>query len=197
MAETPVSPNDASETGPPAPGRFLLLAKLRVLLLVVVVVALECLAAYLYLPSPSQTAAMAGATLGPTPPPAEDKQQKPPSGKPGEEKEKELADEMEVDLGEYCVTAFQSNVEHHVAHRLPPVRNRERREPEGIRQTHGREQAPLPRTGPRHRAERNVSDLTDAGLGLMKRKILERANRTLGKPLLQSVVVSDFSFVEQ
>ena len=108
MAETPVSPNDASETGPPAPGRFLLLAKLRVLLLVVVVVALECLAAYLYLPSPSQTAAMAGATLGPTPPPAEDKQQKPPSGKPGEEKEKELADEMEVDLGEYCVTAFQS-----------------------------------------------------------------------------------------
>jgi hypothetical protein len=42
-----------------------------------------------------------------------------------------------------------------------------------------------------------ITDLTDAGLGLMKRKILDRANRTLGKPLLQTVVVSDFSFIEQ
>ena len=43
----------------------------------------------------------------------------------------------------------------------------------------------------------DLTELTDAGLGLMKRKILERANHTLGKPLLETVVVSDFSFIEQ
>jgi flagellar FliL protein len=42
-----------------------------------------------------------------------------------------------------------------------------------------------------------IADLTDPGLGLIKRKILEKTNRLLGKPLLQNVVFSDFSFVEQ
>ena len=46
-------------------------------------------------------------------------------------------------------------------------------------------------------AEPQTTDLTDAGLGLIKRKILEKTNRALGKPLLQTVVFSDFSFVEQ
>jgi len=34
-------------------------------------------------------------------------------------------------------------------------------------------------------------------LGLIKRKILEKSNRTLGKPLLQEILIPDFSFVEQ
>jgi flagellar basal body-associated protein FliL len=42
-----------------------------------------------------------------------------------------------------------------------------------------------------------ITDLTDAGLGLIKRRILETTNKTLGKPLLQEVVFSDFSFIEQ
>lgn len=42
-----------------------------------------------------------------------------------------------------------------------------------------------------------ISDLTDPGLGLIKRKILEKTNRLLGKQYLQNVVFSDFSFVEQ
>lgn len=42
-----------------------------------------------------------------------------------------------------------------------------------------------------------ITDLTDAGLGLIKRRILEKSNRTLGKPLLQDVVFSKFSFLEQ
>jgi len=42
-----------------------------------------------------------------------------------------------------------------------------------------------------------IADLTDAGLGLIKRRILETTNKTLGKALLQSVMFSDFSFVEQ
>jgi len=40
-----------------------------------------------------------------------------------------------------------------------------------------------------------VTDLTDPTLGLIKRKILEKTNRALGKPLLHEVVFSKFSFV--
>ncbi len=40
-------------------------------------------------------------------------------------------------------------------------------------------------------------DLTDAGLGLIKRQISEKTNALLGKPLLRAVVVSDFSYIEQ
>lgn len=42
-----------------------------------------------------------------------------------------------------------------------------------------------------------IADLTDPGLGLIKRQILEKTNRTLGKPILQGIVFSDFLAVEQ
>lgn len=42
-----------------------------------------------------------------------------------------------------------------------------------------------------------LDDLTDPGLGLLKRRILAKSNDLLGKPLLHSIVFSDFSFVEQ
>jgi len=41
------------------------------------------------------------------------------------------------------------------------------------------------------------SDLTDAGLGLIKRQILEKTNRALGRPLLKEVLFSKFNFVER
>ncbi|MGI6416489.1 MAG: hypothetical protein ACOX1P_12535 [Thermoguttaceae bacterium] len=40
-------------------------------------------------------------------------------------------------------------------------------------------------------------DLTDAGLGLIKRQILEKTNGTFGRPFLRSAVFSEFSFIEQ
>lgn len=42
-----------------------------------------------------------------------------------------------------------------------------------------------------------VEDLTDPGLALLKRKILAKSNELLGKPILQAVLFSDFSFIEQ
>jgi flagellar FliL protein len=41
-----------------------------------------------------------------------------------------------------------------------------------------------------------AGDLTDPGLALIKRKILERSNDLLAKPLLRTVVLSDYSRVE-
>ncbi len=46
-----------------------------------------------------------------------------------------------------------------------------------------------------HSAE--SSDLTDAGLGLIKRQILEKTNRALGRPFLKEVLFSKFNFVER
>jgi flagellar FliL protein len=46
-----------------------------------------------------------------------------------------------------------------------------------------------------HAAE--SGDLTDAGLGLIKRRILEKTNRALGEPLLKEVLFSKFNFVER
>jgi flagellar FliL protein len=42
-----------------------------------------------------------------------------------------------------------------------------------------------------------IGDLTDPGLALIKRKILAKSNDLLGKPLLRTVVFSDYAFVEQ
>lgn len=41
------------------------------------------------------------------------------------------------------------------------------------------------------------SDLNDKGLGLIKRKILERTNRALGKPLVREVFLTRFNFVQR
>jgi flagellar basal body-associated protein FliL len=42
-----------------------------------------------------------------------------------------------------------------------------------------------------------TKDLSDAGLGLLKRQILEKTNRALGQPLLKEVLFSKFNFVER
>jgi flagellar basal body-associated protein FliL len=41
------------------------------------------------------------------------------------------------------------------------------------------------------------ADLTDAGLGLIKRRILEKTNRALGQPMIKEVLFSKFNFVER
>ncbi len=41
------------------------------------------------------------------------------------------------------------------------------------------------------------ASLTEAGLGLIKRQILEKTNRALGEPLVKEVLFSKFNFVER
>lgn len=43
----------------------------------------------------------------------------------------------------------------------------------------------------------NTSDLSSAGLGLIKRQILEKTNRALGRPLLREVIFTKINFVER
>jgi flagellar FliL protein len=46
-----------------------------------------------------------------------------------------------------------------------------------------------------HAAE--AKDLSDAGLGLLKREILEKTNRALGQPLVKEILFSKFNYVER
>jgi flagellar FliL protein len=41
------------------------------------------------------------------------------------------------------------------------------------------------------------ADFTDPGLGLIKRIILEKVNRALGKTIVREAIFSEFSFVER
>ena len=42
-----------------------------------------------------------------------------------------------------------------------------------------------------------ASELASSGLGLIKRQILEKTNRTLGRPLLREVGFTKINFVER
>lgn len=42
-----------------------------------------------------------------------------------------------------------------------------------------------------------MEDLTDASLGLLRRKIQEKTNNLLGAPLMREIIFSKFSFIEQ
>jgi hypothetical protein len=195
MAET----SPANETAPKpaahaAAPKSSLFSKLKVILFVLAVIAAECSLAYLYLPSAADTAALAGATLAEQAKaePAAEKNDK--AGKPSEA---EASDEVEVDLGQFSLTAFQptSNtalrIDFHLYGTVGVKDEKEFVKMKEENQHRFRDQVIVTFRSA------DINDLTDAGLGLMKRKILEKTNHSFGKPLLRTVIFSDFSFIEQ
>jgi flagellar FliL protein len=105
--------------------------------------------------------------------------------------------ETEVDLGRYNIVVHHpaSNITLRVTfHLIGTVGEKEHHEFEELlakNQHRLRDQAIFEIRNCR------IEDLTDPGLALLKRRILAKSNDLLGKPLLHSVVFSDFSFVEQ
>jgi flagellar FliL protein len=188
--------NQTPEGGEQAPagGRRSLLPKLMVLAFVAVIVLVECAVAYLFLPSSSDIAAQAAVVAKPA--------EKPAHEKPAHEKEHapegpEGPSQAEVDMGEFSLTAFQptSNSTLRIDfHLFGTVRAGEEKEFARLMEESKhriREQVLMTVRSA------DITDLADPGLGLVKRQILDKTNRTLGKPLLHAVIISDFSFVEQ
>ena len=194
MAKASSAPNETPEVsaGNPAaapPPRRSMLARLLVLALVLSVIGVECAVTYLCLPSASETAAMAGVV-----PKAPAKAPEHEAAKP-EESETEV--NVEVDMGEFCVTSFQpaSNttlrIDFHLFGSVSADSEKEFRRLFEENKHRLREQVLVTFRS----AE--ISDLTDASLGLIKRTILDKTRKTMGKPLLREVIVSDYSFIEQ
>ncbi|MFZ5832842.1 MAG: hypothetical protein ACOY3P_22375 [Planctomycetota bacterium] len=175
--------------------RSSMLSKIIIVLMLIAVVAAECILAQLFLPSASEVAAVAGAGASAASHGAETTVG--PLVALDEEGAVDGANQTEVDLGEFSVTAYQ------------PVSNTTLRIDFHLYGTVGsgdeKEFLRLIEEN-KHRFREQVlvivrsaevTDLTDAGLGLVKRKILDKTNRIIGRPLLKAVIFSDFSFIEQ
>lgn len=175
--------------------------KMVVLGLILAVIGAECLFAFVYVTSATQTAIHSEAA--PAKPAshnaehghASEKQQ---HGQAGEHGEAAIeGEEHEIDMGEYQLTAFQAASSTTLLinfHLFGTIASEEAGYFEASYETN------------KHRIRDQVlttirsaelADLTDPGLGLIKRQILEKTNRTLGKPVLQAIVFSDFVAVEQ
>jgi hypothetical protein len=158
-----------------------------VAVLVAVVICTECVFAYLLIPSRGDLEKWS----------AEKVAKEAEHGHAEKEHKHEGKSETEVDLGKYNVVVHHSasNVTLRVTfHLIGTVGHEEHHEFEellGKNQHRLRDQAIF--------EIRNcqIDDLTDPGLALLKRRILAKSNDLFGKPLLHSVVFSDFSFVEQ
>jgi len=154
------------------------------------VVAIECLLAFLFIPSAEEVAAL-----------AEKKMTKKLPATVGKDElviqDEQAAAAVEVPLGDYTITVSQanSNLSLRVDFQLyGTVLEKEKAQLDSAwkRSEHRfRDQILI------EIRNSDVEDLSDPALGLIKRRILEKSNALLGKPLLQSIVFSQFSYVEQ
>jgi len=218
MAEPNTPPTEAAPA-PPA-RKTSLMARLGILLSVLTVIAIECAVAYVFLPNSAQTEAMAAAAIAESDPApsahsdqkksepkkSEHKKSEPKKSEQGKSEEKkpgkpdgeehESGDLVEVDLGEFTVTASQPSnnstlrIAFHLFGAVPSIDHADFESKMKEIQHRYREQVLVTLRGA------SVNDLTDAGLGLLKRTILEKTNALLGKPLLKMVIFSEFSFYE-
>jgi flagellar FliL protein len=160
-----------------------------VAVLVTVVILAECMFAYLLIPSRADlekwaTQKAAQASHG-------------EHGDHGKSKKHSEHPEVEVDLGKYNVVVHQptANVSLRVSfHLIGTVEEKEHVEFEHLLEKNQHRLRDLAIFEIRNC---QIEDLTDPGLALLKRRILAKSNDLFGKPLLHSVVFSDFSFIEQ
>jgi flagellar basal body-associated protein FliL len=179
-------PHAAAPAAAAAPPKGGVLSKLLPAVIVIAVVSGEGVAAYMLLPSAEANAKAAQDALAAEPPEHEDAH--------GHDKHAELT---EVDLELYKITAYQpsSSITLRIEFRLYGMVPAEKAEDF----KHSFE-------AKKNRVRDNVmgiirssdmNDLTDPELGLIKRKILETTNKAIGKPLLEGVAFSEFTFLEQ
>ena len=187
MAKSSSTPEEAAGGAPP-PAKGSMLGKIMVLGLVVVVVAVECVVAYICIPTSSDSAAAASTAAKP---PAEHKK-----GEAEPAAEGEGAANVEVDLKEFSVTIYQpaSNstlrIDFHLHGIVASADKKEFDHLFELNQNRFREQVMV------SVRSAEMADLTDPSLGLIKRTILDKARRILGKPLIQELVISDYSSLE-
>ena len=165
--------------------------KLLALAFVLFVVLIECAIAVLVFPSAQDTEAMAQAML------AHQDSIDPLVVEASDLEESADQRRAEVDLGEFDVSSYQplSNTTIRINLHLWGTVLTDDKE-EVLQRIEEKQQRMREQILVTLRSA-EVTDLADANLGLIKRRILEKTNRTFGKPLLQQIVFSEFSFFEQ
>ncbi len=166
-----------------------LLSRVNVLLILVAVVLGECLLACLLIPSEDETKDNLGLPAAVQPASLE-------APKPKTSHSTLGLDLVEVDLDGHSISVTDTATGAHwrVDFKLYGLTTTE---------DEAELQALLPRVAKRLREridtvirESDPNDLTEPGLGLIKRKISAKVNEALGKPLLRGVAINDFFFFE-
>jgi flagellar basal body-associated protein FliL len=167
--------------------------KLIALAIVLVIVLAECAVAILAFPSANDTATLTQAMLAAPDVEANDVVVTEP---PAEEQRSD-EEAIEIDLGEFDVSSYQplSNTTLRISFHLYGIVTVDDETQildllEAKRQRMREQVLVILRSA-------ELTDLADAALGLIKRRILEKTNRTFGEPLLREIIFSDFSFMEQ
>jgi flagellar FliL protein len=177
---------DATASG----GKSKILGKIKVVAIVVTIVVGECALAYVYVGSaPEGSSAHAEESAA-----AQHKAEEPATDEPTDSKEQQG---VEVLLGEFNVTSYQplANTTLRISFKLygivkPGDESDLKSRLDEKKHTFREHVLMILRSS-------EMNDLADPMLGLIKRKILEKTNRLVGKPLLRGVIFSDFSYFEQ
>ena len=206
MSATATAPASAPAEAAPAGQKSGWFWKAVVLGLILSVIGAECLFAFVYVTTATHSATKPEAETAAKPAAHEaahghtekTEHGKAEHGKAGDHGEAApVGEEQEIDMGEYSLTAFQ------------PASNTTLLINLHLYGTIAGEEGPFfaaSYEANKHRIRDHVlttvrsaelADLTDPGLGLIKRQILEKSNRALGKPVLLGIVFSDFVAVEQ
>lgn len=207
MSATTVSPAAAGTESAPSGKKSGWFWKAVVLGLILAVIGAECLFAFVYVTMATEKSGRQE-EVAPAKPVKHDSHH-------GESAEKEhgaatehgkdsghgeaegAGDELEIDMGEYSLTAFQPASSTTLLinfHLYGTIALEEEHYFMGGYEANKHRIRDQVLTTIR---SAEIGDLTDPGLGLIKRQILEKTNRTLGKPVLQGIVFSDFVAVEQ
>ena len=158
------------------------------------VILVECAFAYLLIPSTSDLETWAKHKEGEPAAASEHGEEKPGEGKPGEHASEH---EAEVELGKFTVIVHKPvdnltmKVNFHLIGTVPEAEHKDFEELYAKCEHRLRDQIIF------EVRKSDVAELSDPGLALLKRKILAKSNDLLGKPILKTVVFSDFAFIEQ
>ena len=181
------SPEITTETAAPKSG---MVTKMIVAAFLTVLAVTECLLAYFLIPSAEQVAARAEAHAA-----AHQKQQE--DEEHGEHGGIDHDSVVEVELGQYSITSHQpaSNMTLRIDFDLTATVDKKQQSE--FQHIFGNHEHRLRDTVIFEIRNAELTDLTDPGLGLIKRRILEKSNRMFGKPLLHNIMFSNYSFYEQ
>lgn len=154
------------------------------------VIAVECLMAYLFIPSPDEVAALA----------EENMSKKLPASLATEDlatSQDEMKNMVEIQLGDYSITISQKNSSVALRADFTLAGTVLATDHSSIENFMDKYKARFREIVLYEFRNSEREDLDDPELGLIKRRILERSNNLFGKPILKTLMFPDFSYIEQ
>ncbi len=177
---------NASDTPAPTKGTSFI-GRLMIAGFMGAVVLTECVLAYFWLPSADQVMAK-----------AEEQVQKEADEKDADKQAaKEQEELLEIELGRFSVTAHQPSTSTTLRVDFALVGTVLESEREEFSELFERNKFRFRDLVLVEIRNAEIADLTDPGLGLIKRRILEKSNALFGKNILRSVFFSDYTFLDE